>query len=412
MKLPTSKRSLQSKKVTSTDVAKAAGCSQSTVSNVMNNIGYVSDSLRQKVIEQAQKLNYRCGGSNLRRIALILPGSWQFNLGEYTATLLNAMVYVLCHSNIQVEFVMKNNLETLRSRAIDGGISLSIEHDLTTAWFRLFPLPLVRINVNPVFDRPDSLLAYVNMDSGKSMRSLLDKLYSLGHRKIVLLAPEKQDIEERRTRYLEFYRYLKSHRVQNPEQRCIFAMQRNSFEENLVLLKNEVSKGATALIGVDEGYARSVLSLAEALKLNIPGRISLVCWERADILPYFDPPVTGMGIDYKQLCEAAVDLLAKLCRGEKVDNVYIPFRLFERESVAPACRRKSKGNLADQILAHLANGPDSRSHIASVLGVKPYSGYFSRTLLDLLNSKQIVYGPKAPTGRNHLLRLLKPDHSL
>ena len=175
-------------------------------------------------------------------------------------------------------------------------------------------------------------------------------------------------------------------------------MRSNSFEENLVLLKNEVSKGATALIGVDESYVRTVLSLVEALKLNIPNRISLVCWEQKEILPYFDPPVTGMEIDYKHQCETAVDLLAKLCRGEKVSNIYLPFRLIERKSVAPAYRRKSRGKLADQILAHLANGPDSRSHIASVLGVKPYSGCFSRTILELLKSKKMVYGKKSVSG--------------
>ena len=405
MKKTASKRSLQSRKVTATDVARAAGCSQSTVSKVMNNLGYVSDCVRLKVLEQVRKLNYRRCGNKLRRLALILPASWQFSRDGYVAALLNAMAYVLCQRNIQVEFVLKNDLELLRSRAIDGGISISIEPDLAAAWFGLFQLPLVRINANPVFDRPDSLLAHVNMDSGKSMRSLLDQLYSLGHRHILLLVPEAKEVEERRTRYQGFFDYLRSRHVRHPEKYCIFSMRSNSFEQNLALLKQAVANGATALIAVDEGAARDALNLIEKLKLNVPKRISVVSWEQQNVLPYFNPPITGMAMDYMRLSEAAVDLLSALCRGETVSDVYFPFRLIERESIAPAYRKKSRGKLPQRILALLENGPETRSRIASSLGVRPYSGHFNRTLLALLNSKQIIYGQKTPAGRTRLLQL-------
>ena len=106
-----------------------------------------------------------------------------------------------------------------------------------------------------------------------------------------------------------------------------------------------------------------------------------------------------------QLSEAAVDLLSALCRGEAVSDVYFPFRLIERESIAPAYRKKSRGKLPQRILALLENGPETRSRIASSLAVKPYSGHFNRTLLDLLNSKQIIYGQKTPAGRTRLLQL-------
>ena len=176
MKKRTPKRSLLSGKVTSTDVARAAGCSQASVSKVLNGQGHLSEHLRRKVLEQARKLNYNRRRDKLRCIAVILHASWRFRQDDYVANLLNAMVYVLYHRNIQVEFVPVNDLERLRSRAIDGAISIAIESGLTAAWFEKFQLPLVRINANPVFGQPDSLLAHVNMDSGRSMRILLEKL--------------------------------------------------------------------------------------------------------------------------------------------------------------------------------------------------------------------------------------------
>ena len=54
------------KKITGTDIARAAGCSQASVSKVMNDDPHVSEFLRRKVLEQARRLNYQTrGGGNL-----------------------------------------------------------------------------------------------------------------------------------------------------------------------------------------------------------------------------------------------------------------------------------------------------------------------------------------------------------
>ena len=240
------------------------------------------------------------------------------------------------------------------------------------------------------------------------MRILLEKLYSLGHRHILLLAPEPMEIEQRRARYQGFFDYLKSHRVHHPEKNCIFGMRSNSFEQNLALLKQAVSNGATALIAVDEGAARDALNLIEKLKLNVPKRISVVSWEQKNVLPYFKPPITGLAMDYTQLSEAAVDLLAALCRGESVSDVYFPFQLIERESVGPVFRRKTGSRLTERILSILGEGPETRVDLAAALDLKPYCGYFNRAVRDLLNEKRIVYRKTETPDRKRILALV-PD---
>ena len=114
-------------------------------------------------------------------------------------------------------------------------------------------------------------------------------------------------------------------------------------------------------------------------------------------------------MDYTQLSEAAVDLLASLHRKEEVSDVYFPFKLIERESVSYAYQKKYRGKLQQRILEFLKNGPESRARIATVLGVKPYSGHFNQALLQLLNSGQIIYSDKRPGGRARLLQLNKPS---
>ena len=139
--------------------------------------------------------------------------------------------------------------------------------------------------------------------------------------------------------------------------------------------------------------------------MNVPERISVVGWEQKDVLPYFNPPITGMAMDYTQLSEAAVDLLSGLCKGESVSDVYFPFRLIERESIAPVYRRKQRGKLAEQIIEILSQKPKTRGSLAAVLGMQPYSGYFSRTISELLRSGKVVYGEKSPHSRVRFLCL-------
>ncbi len=396
------------KKITGFDVAAAVGCSQSTVSKVMNDQARVSEFLRGKILAAARKLNYNINSrGKLHRVVLILPAPWRFRLDGYVASMLNAMTYVLYQRHIKMEIVQEDDLDVLLNHTINGGISISWEAELTSAWFDRFQLPLVRISANPALSHQEKLLAHVNMDGEKAMHFLLDKLYDLGHRRIILLAPDSREIEERRARYQGFFKYLKNHHIQHPENRCIFGMREKTFEENLALLKHAVSGGATALIAVDEGAARNALLLIEKLKLNVPGRISVVSWEQKDILPYFNPPVTGMAIDYTQLCEKAVDLLAALCRGERVADVYLPFKLIERESVAPAYQKKTKVKLGHRILELLRHDPETRTGIASALGVKPYSGYFNRTIRELLDDQRIAYRKNSASGKARLLTIVE-----
>ncbi len=86
---------------------------------------------------------------------------------------------------------------------------------------------------------------------------------------------------------------------------------------------------------------------------------------------------------------------------------YVPLlqTLIDRGSIAPVYQRNTQQKLAERILETLKNGAATRVQIATMLNIKPYCGYFNRTILDLLNSKQIVYGEKTDSGRIRLLQL-------
>ena len=70
MAITRKERFSHAEKITGTDIAHAANCSQSSVSKVMNNNPHVSEFLRGKILEQARKMNYHLKvGGNLRQVA-------------------------------------------------------------------------------------------------------------------------------------------------------------------------------------------------------------------------------------------------------------------------------------------------------------------------------------------------------
>ena len=213
------KQNISQKKVTSLDVARAAECSQSSVSKVLNDRPHVSGYLRRRILAAVQELDYNMDPHGyLRRIALIIPKKISAQ-DTYTRELINAMIYILADRKIRMEFVLDNDLDALQGQVISGGISICLNTSLPEMWFERFQIPLVQINMYPDLIRSYPMMAYVFADGVKSMKDLLDMLYAQGHRNIVLLAPNAQWVEEMRARYQSFYNYLKSHRVQNPEQR-------------------------------------------------------------------------------------------------------------------------------------------------------------------------------------------------
>ena len=135
------------KKVTGTDIARAVGCSQASVSKVMNNDPHVSGFLREKVLEQARKLNYQLrNGGPLRHVALILPAPCHSRLDGYAAAMLNAMLYELDRRNIELEIIQENHLHLLLTHAFDGGISIAWEPGLTADWFEFDPKFLKKVS--------------------------------------------------------------------------------------------------------------------------------------------------------------------------------------------------------------------------------------------------------------------------
>ena len=165
------KQNISQKKVTSLDVARAANCSQSSVSKVMNDQPHVSGYLRRRILAAVRELDYNMDPhGKLRRVALIIPKKISAH-DSYTRELINAIIYILADRKIRMEFVLDNDLDVLQGQVISGGISISLSISLPEMWFERFQIPLVQINMYPDLVRSYPMMAYVCSDGEKQCLS-------------------------------------------------------------------------------------------------------------------------------------------------------------------------------------------------------------------------------------------------
>jgi DNA-binding LacI/PurR family transcriptional regulator len=185
------------------DVAKAAGVSQGTASNVFSKPELVRDEVREHVLSVAKGLGYsgpsitgrllRQGKVNAVGVAAIEPISYFFE--DLWARQLMAEISNICDARgAGVALVSARNDERLawniQSALVDGFILLCVEGgerlvDIT----RQRQLPYVALAIGA----DDSTIPAIGVDNVNGARMAAEHLIGLGHRRLAILATTLSD---------------------------------------------------------------------------------------------------------------------------------------------------------------------------------------------------------------------------
>lgn len=186
----------RNKKPTIVDVARAAGVSVGSASNVLNNTRFVSDGIREKVLKTAEDLQYLVNplAQTLRskRSGVIcfctttVTTVYLRSLADALDAIATAngfeLVQVMTHANPERE------LQRIRSqigRQVDGLLLLpSLEPERTLDVIASTGTPCV------VLDRwvDDDRFSCVAFDNRSTMREMVRAILSLGHKRILFIA--------------------------------------------------------------------------------------------------------------------------------------------------------------------------------------------------------------------------------
>lgn len=317
------------------DVAKVAGVTVTTVSRVLNNRGYISDTTRKKVQEAMNELNYQpneIARSLFRRksniIGVIVPNvshpffSELTNYIEYYAYEFGYKV-LICNS-YQDSVKEKDYVEMLKRNQVDGIIMGS--HTLETSDYINPNLPIIAIDRN--FENNVPFITSDNYDGGKLATNLLiDK----GCKKLAHISGPLEINTPANKRYQAFMDVVSERKVEY----VIKQAKLDIFEsyEKLAYKLFEEHPDIDGIFASSDMIAASLIYVASEIGKNITKDLKIVGYDDINLASLIVPPLTTIKQPIKEMGQLAVKLLIDKIDNKEValENV-LPIRLIERKT--------------------------------------------------------------------------------
>jgi DNA-binding LacI/PurR family transcriptional regulator len=327
-------------RVTSIDVARRAGVSQSTVSLVMSGkaSGRVSQATQAAVRRAAADLGYRPNATAralrlgaTRSVCLVVPDVTHpyFGLvmrGAQAAAWEAGHAVVLVDTANDVGWE-RSSYEALRGGPVDGFLFFGIEPPRPRRGERGVPVVVIDAEMR---GHPS-----VRLDVEHGTDAVMAHLLGLGHRRIAHLAAavEGQTFRLREERIAAALEDAGLDAAALPRARAIFTFDDAARAARALL---DVPDRPTAVICDDDILAGGVYLAARELRLRIPRDVSVAGFDDLPFVRLLEPPLTTVAADGVALGGLAFRTLAERLAGRRVPRVQrVPVSLEARGSTGP-----------------------------------------------------------------------------
>jgi len=323
-------------RVTSVDVAKAAGVSQSTVSLVLSgkSAGRISAKTEEAVRHAAEELGYRPNMAAralrtgaARSVGLVVPDVTHPFFGLTMRGAQEAAYsagYAVALVDVPLDRPLEAPLEALRAGPADGFIYFSVEP----------PERRPGGEQIVVIEAEAEGVPWVSLDTAGGVDAAMAHLIELGHRRIAQLGSRVQypTFQIRKARWRAA---LESAGVEASDE--LWTGSGFDFDDArraaVKLLDRE--DPPTAVICDDDILAGGVYLAARELGLRIPDDVSVVGFDDLPFVQVLAPTLTTLRADAPQLGAVAFGALAAVMAGEQVGGQTLPVELVVRGSTAP-----------------------------------------------------------------------------
>ncbi len=313
------------------DVAKAAGVSQGTASNVFSRPDVVREEVREHVLETAKRLGYagpsltgrllRAGKVNAIGVAAVEPLAYFFD--DPWARALLASVAQICDTNgtglALVSAKDRHKLDwNIKSALVDGFILLCVEGgEKLVQLTRERQLPFVALALND----DDPSIASISVDNMGGAAVAARHLAELGHRRFAVLATELSDdhvgpvsvaeatraiYSTSRDRALGYWQALEGFGIPR-ELVPIYETinDKPSVEAGLEMLFS-ASEPPTAILAMSDNIALLAINWLRARGLSVPRDVSVIGFDGVPEGGMVEPGLTTMAQPFAEIARRAV----------------------------------------------------------------------------------------------------------
>ncbi len=345
---------MKKSEVNSTEIARLAGVSRSTVSRVINNYSNVPNETRDKVMKVIQQYNYfpnasaqALAGKRSRTIGLFLIDQGHVAGDILTNMLIVSVIahasehgyYVLTHiiRHTKDTEVIKNVREIFYQRRIDGGIFIGaairepfieelIEEGFTVG---IFDQEL------PEHPEPNRIVSNFNNDSG--MKQAVAYLAGLGHTRIGVINGDMKRLSGQ-TKYEGFLMAMRMCGLEvNPDWVLDGDFNESSGVHAMRTLLGKGGELPTAIIAANDSVAFGAIRELKERGVQVPEDISVIGFDDHALSAKHHPALTTIRVDFSGMLKRMTSCL--IARIEDKTPVVREISLDCSLVVRDSCRR-------------------------------------------------------------------------
>jgi len=345
------------RRVTSLDVAKAAGVSRTTVSLVLNEVQgiQISESTRHRVIDAAHELEYvpnaaarALVSSRAQLIGLVLTRSTHHIASDsFLTQILDGLIEnVHAHGMrllidiIEPEHQKEAYLELVRSKHIDGIILSGPRMDdeaLQALTDDGFPTVLMG-------QVPGKNYYCVDVDNLAASQMAVSHLVGLGHKRIACITNAPLTYTAAAERLAGYRKALEDAHI--PYDESLVRYGDFSLSSGYKQMYNLYESGTcfTAAFVASDEVAMGATAAVREHGLSVPKDLAMVGFDDLPLAYYMDPPLTTVHLPAIDLARQAIDMLIRILKGkhltkkQRILDTYLVVR--------QSCGTQLKGGMA------------------------------------------------------------------
>ncbi|MDN3026940.1 LacI family DNA-binding transcriptional regulator [Streptomyces sp. S.PB5] len=328
-----------------TEVARAAGVSQKTVSRVVNGEPHVSPEVRDRVLRAIEELDYRPNNAaralflgRYRRIGVVSLGTALYGPSTLLFALERAMQrtgysFALAGTlegqrvSVAVEALLEQGVDGIvLSEPIDDGTPLALSADV----------PVVSLGESAQLAHGAGVV--VGADGAAAARVATEHLLSLGHRTVWHI-PGPQNWFAARDRLRGWREALAAAGAPEPPPAAAgdwSPASGHAAGRQLARLSD-----VTAVFAANDDMAIGALRAFAEAGRSVPGDVSVVGYDDIPAAAYISPPLTTVRHDTEALADHAVDVLIAMIEGRPAptEHTGLAVELTVRDSTGPVRSR-------------------------------------------------------------------------
>ena len=285
------------KKVTSTDIAKAAGVSQATVSMVLNkkyNVSFSKETIR-KVEQTAKELGYTVPGKRSRkndrnnRLLVVfcptLTNPYYVMLLQGIETVAKEKGYGVFVCNTQRELRIEEQYLRMMHTVAPAGIIYTCNPSY--AFMEQVEELAEKIPLVIISNRERVKVDAINQDNTKIGSVMARHLLDLGHRKVAFIAPPLTKRQQQRSRRVQGF--VKEYEKEGLADAVVIKAADDIWDEVLPSVDSEYRIGynltkellqeetqVTAIAGLNDMIAFGIIDALQEEKLKVPSDVSVI----------------------------------------------------------------------------------------------------------------------------------------